>query len=915
MINKAFGWAAIGILLFSACSRENNNDVIYQGKTFTVYNNRVIQGKYKAVAISPDEIISDYQSPANQASPEIEFKFSINSRDNEFPAGINHKLVLDPENGESLSPIFVFGEKDTITDTSLPQRPSLPENTRWTVRVDMNPMLRSFAEKGSYTTPTGDIIYKNDFKGVYIAGSSEPLTWDFENLYGKPEMTLSDTNGDGIYETTLILNPVENNPEKFNNWKRRNDLSAFPGYHSDQLLIDALYNMSIDELIDDIRPDGTLRAGAAWDGVWTRDISYSIYLALAYIHPDAAIKSLRAKVKDNRIIQDTGTGGAWPVSTDRMVWSIAAWEIYKITGNKEWLLYAFEIIRNSAQEDQYTIKDPATGLMRGEQSYLDWREQSYPRWMQPVDIYQSLCLGTNVVHYRTYAILGEMASILGLDAKPYEKQAEILKKVINQNLWMEDKGYYGQYLYGGIYPLLSPGADNLGESLSVLFGVADQHQAARIVAGIPVTEYGATSISPQIPDIKPYHNNAVWPFVQSYWNLASAKAGNKTSVITGLGALYRAAALFTTNKELFVASTGDFKGSAVNSDKMLWSLSGNIAMIYRLYFGMQFEPDGIHFTPFVPSSMPGKKTIDNFKYRNTTLSMSIIGTGNHIEKFSIDGHSSRKHVFPATLTGKHHIDIVLSDNDKKDRSINMQPVEFMPATTLLRLSTDKDSVIIDNFSNENRYTLWIDGKKQGDIQNPIYPLPDISQFTRIAITATNIRNLTGFTGMPITILPENQEIILEAEQYAPIEKSNYQGYSGKGFIEITKTKNVRIDIPIHIPQPGCWYIDVRYSNGSGPINTQNACAIRSLYVNGQLAGPLVMPQRGKDEWSNWGYSNPVTVAFGPDQNRISIRFNPSQNENMNGEINRAFIDAIRLRKAKDSSFIRLFPPAVFPKND
>ena len=39
--------------------------------------------------------------------------------------------------------------------------------------------------------------------------------------------------------------------------------------------------------------------------------------------------SLRRKVDPlGRIVQDTGSGGAWPVSTDRMVWLLAAWEVY-----------------------------------------------------------------------------------------------------------------------------------------------------------------------------------------------------------------------------------------------------------------------------------------------------------------------------------------------------------------------------------------------------------------------------------------------------------------------------------------------------------------------------------------------------------------------------------------------------------
>jgi uncharacterized protein YyaL (SSP411 family) len=49
------------------------------------------------------------------------------------------------------------------------------------------------------------------------------------------------------------------------------------------------------------------------------------------------------KVKNQRIIQDTGTGGSWPVSTDRMIWALAANEIYNVTGDTDWLKTAFEL--------------------------------------------------------------------------------------------------------------------------------------------------------------------------------------------------------------------------------------------------------------------------------------------------------------------------------------------------------------------------------------------------------------------------------------------------------------------------------------------------------------------------------------------------------------------------------------------
>ena len=41
---------------------------------------------------------------------------------------------------------------------------------------------------------------------MFVAGDTAPLSWDFDNLVNKPEMELKDADGNGIYETTLVLN-------------------------------------------------------------------------------------------------------------------------------------------------------------------------------------------------------------------------------------------------------------------------------------------------------------------------------------------------------------------------------------------------------------------------------------------------------------------------------------------------------------------------------------------------------------------------------------------------------------------------------------------------------------------------------------------------------------------------------------
>jgi hypothetical protein len=94
---------------------------------------------------------------------------------------------------------------------------------------------------------------------------------------------------------------------------------------------------------------------------------------------------------------------------------------------------------------------------------------------------------------------------------------------------------------------------------------------------------------------------------------------------------------------------------------------------------------------------------------------------------------------------------------------------------------------------------------------------------------------------------------------------------------------------------GLYLIDFRYSNGSGPWNTDNKCAIRSLYNESSYVGSYVFPQRGTDEWSDWGWSNSYKVALKKGTNQLRLVLE-EWNTNMNIDVNRAMIDYMRLIK-------------------
>jgi hypothetical protein len=110
---------------------------------------------------------------------------------------------------------------------------------------------------------------------------------------------------------------------------------------------------------------------------------------------------------------------------------------------------------------------------------------------------------------------------------------------------------------------------------------------------------------------------------------------------------------------------------------------------------------------------------------------------------------------------------------------------------------------------------------------------------------------------------------------------------------LSTAQNTKLEIPITVSKAGKYRVDFRYSNGSGPWNTDNKCAIRSLYQNNKLAGTIVFPQRGTEEWSNWGYTNSIVLKLRKGENRIQLILE-EWNTNMNVEINKAMLDAVRV---------------------
>ena len=678
-------------------------------------------------------------------------------------------------------------------------------------------------------------------------------------------------------------------------WKLKNDSSSYPRLTTPNKLHAAIYNMGLDEMVNAVEPDTTLRTGKEWAGVWTRDVSYSILLSMAYLQPEASRISLMKKVTPTGVIvQDTGSGGAWPVSSDREIWTLAAFEVYKATGDRKWLEYIYPIIQKSLADDALTVNSPS-GLVKGETSFIDWREQSYPKWMQTVDIYNSEALGTTVVHIQALRTLAEIASILGhkKEAEAYEQYARSMADAVNAELWMDDKGYYAMYNYGRNFPILNPRAETLGESLAILYDVASPERARTITENNPTTPFGAAIFFPQIADMPPYHNNSLWPWVAAYWAIANAKAGNEQGTLEAIGSIFRPAALFATNKENFVLDNGDI-ATELNSSNMLWCLAGNLAVTNRILFGINFEADGLRFAPFVPKALAAERTLENFHYRDAVLSITVKGYGNEIKSFTLNG-KEHKPFIPANIKGDNKIVITMADNDIAPLKVNHTANVKAPLTPITWIADGR--LQWNPIEYIARYKVLRDGRVVAETRETSY---DVSVPGEYQVIGVSDKGVESFASEPrssrskLTVqMPAEETAILSAEvAYQPTEA--LAGFSGAGFREFDRA-SAPLSVDVDVPEEGNYAISIRYANGNGPINTENRCAIRTLSVDGNRAGVVVMPQRGVANWNDWGMSNSLIVPLSAGRHTVKIDYRP-ENTNMNIDTNHALLDCIVLEK-------------------
>lgn len=832
-----------------ACKENMSDDVVVQNPRFTVAADSVVEGDWVARVISPTHIVSNYAAADTSLFSEdgiVCFRLAFNGHDNELPLHTFHYAPI--------------GVDTTIVACQAGPRPSIEGKTNvsdWHLKVDLRSVKKELDANGFFATPTGDTIYSEEFKGVWVVGNVPPLSWNFFDLESNTQLKLHETDTAGIYELHIPLNLRPEPVHHIGEWKIEKVNPNYPTISTPMPIVDALYNMSIDDIGKGME-SGNGVSQFPKRANHTR-MSYPILLSLAYLNPKEAMQTLRNSV-ENGVISHRHKRSVWPINTDDISWAMAAWEVYAVTGDKKWLRWAYDVVKRTIEEEYDINGDIHTGLIHGGNQFGFAQGQIYPSWMDYKDIYETASLSNNVLYERAFEILNDMSDELGIDSE-YGEMAQSLKDAINQALWNESQHHYfqGTYLYAA--PMQSPIIDNFAQALAVLWNIATDDRAENLMMYTPVTHYGVPAISPYYQtDDRVNLSEIVTPMVQAFWNMAAAKTENEAMLRLGLGAMYRAQALFCANKGAFYGTNGMPLG---NGQADIASAAGNVAMVFRIYAGMTFLPNGIEFNPFVPVFLDGKKEIRGFKYRDAVLNISIEGTGNKIEKFIIDGKETHDNFINAKLTGTHSITIKMSRSIKATQQVTMMDRNFsVPQMPIVQWNKSTHKLL--NFAENRHYRMIINGQYRYSIPDSIFRIRrENANFAAVGVIAIGNQSqsyisqpqyvMKDYIEIPFTSVAKGGTLLRRAEK-------------GKTVVEVSSVKNQQLEVEVTVPEGGDYFIDIRYANGyNSPF-----CPTLTIKANTHRQGTIVLPCRGNKEWLNTGWSNFIKAELLKGKNTITV---------------------------------------------
>ncbi len=465
------------------------------------------------------------------------------------------------------------------------------------------------------------------------------------------------------------------------------DKPAITTNHAD---LKAAYELALWTVNLNTTRDGILKAGARYDGKWTRDLSINVWNGYSFLQPEIAKNSLLSLLETNA--EQTIGAEYW----DKIIWVKGAYEYYLATGDLQFLDQALVSGYNTMNQLEKMTRgsdpvfDTQYGLFTGPSVFND----GIAGYEVPVFAGDQLggavvshpahtkikCLSTNCIYYEAYVLLARMATILGdnILIPVLESKAAALKSNIRTHLFNVQTGKLNYLIdqNGTVHPH----QEGLGISYAVLFDILTPEEAQKVIAEASATPYGLPSITPHFArfnDEKPgRHNVMIWPFVNAFYADACLKTGNLDKYtfelfnLVDLG-LYKGADSFW---EIYDPKNGMPDGGWQNGhwgplEHQTWSATGFLNMVWSGLAGVKLEDGKIKFEPYLPEGVNNLK-LTGLKYGDMILNIQVEGRGSVIKEFYLNGNATNKYeIERAGKTGEQNVRIVLGNNTGMEATV------------------------------------------------------------------------------------------------------------------------------------------------------------------------------------------------------------------------------------------------------
>lgn len=572
--------------------------------------------------------------------------------------------------------------------------------------------------------------------------------------------------------------------------------------------------------------------------------AYEVYISEGLLDADSAAAVVDSRVAGGEVVEYTEGVYRWPVAMSDATWGLAAATVSSMTSDEEKERRRAAALKRLIDSDVDYVYDRREGLFTGVPAEMELKQ--LPDWSDAGDAAVMMTLEGNVSRYAAMRYLNEV-----MPGSYGEEFVAELSERISKRFWIPNLGILSQTLYQRPYPIAVTASDNLVQGFAVATGCAEDAMAERIVTNTPMTERG---VPMTYPDQGLGDDSRREAITAAIWAIASAKV---------------------KNGDAWALSYGSLVAKSVGDDYASRLLKG---VTLRTVFGIEPMADGLRLQPYVHEALGDYHRVSGLRYCDSELTVTVRGKGDVISTFTIDGEIVTGTTVPKDISGKHEIEVVLSGSGGETGGVNIAAEKQMPRPPGVTMESARKFALESSEASE--YIVYLNGAINEITEASHYELYNAAPVTAVCFEADVENEVTGYASKNYLYIPSKDSVSIRCDVVAHkggrvLAKKDI----ASRYVESTRYKNARLVFGYESAAGGDYYIRLSYLDGLGVVNRNRQYALRSLRVNGEPAGIMVLPQRGPEMWSaveDWasmrGTTEPIAVTLRGGNNEIAIEY-------------------------------------------